>query len=105
MGEILWTGGYIEKLRRIDIGHIDIKNEEHWIQHNDISYAPLRHEELFPGIPVLELSEPDKKQLRLGSTPIPTDKKNGHYFVTYDNDGYGLLEAREGSLFPIKNAV
>ncbi len=102
--EILWTGGYIEKLERIAIWHITLDGDN-WMQHNDISYATLTHEELFPAIPVLELSPEDKSHLRRGSTPIKTDEKNGNYFIIYEDGVYGLLEVKDGLLFPIKNAV
>lgn len=75
------------------------------MHHNDISYKTLSHEKLFPEIPVIEFTSVEKNHLRLGSTPIPTDRKNGHYFVTYENETYGLLEAKEGEIFPVKNAV
>ena len=104
LGIKLWTGGYLEKLERISLGHISLDKITDWIQHNDILYAPLAHETLFPDIPVLPLSEEEKKHLRLGSTPIATKQKNGHYFVAYD-DSYGLLEAKNGLLFPTKNCV
>jgi tRNA pseudouridine55 synthase len=100
----LKTGGYIEKLERISIGSITMENVE-WSQHNDIYYAQLSHEKLFPNIPVLDITSEQKKHLRLGSTPLVTDEKDGHYFVIYENDSYGLLEAKWGLLFPIKNAV
>jgi tRNA pseudouridine55 synthase len=102
LGIKLGTGGYLEKLERISLGHISLDKVTTWIQHNDIYYAPLAHETLFPDIPVLPLSTEEKTYLRLGSTPIPTEQKNGHYFVAYD-DSYGLMEAKEGLLFPIKN--
>lgn len=104
LGQILWTGGYLEKLERTAIGHIALEKRE-WIQHNDIFYASLSHEELFPEIPVLELSTEDRRHLRLWSTPIKTNQKDGNYFTIYEDSAYGLLEAREGQLFPIKNAV
>lgn len=104
LGDILWTGGYLEKLERTAIWHITLE-ERDWIQHNDIFYAPLSHEELFPEIPVLELPIEDNKHLRLWSTPIKTTEKNGFYFTIYEDNSYGLLEARDGQLFPIKNAV
>ena len=75
------------------------------MQHNDISYTTLTHEELFPAIPVLELSPEDKSHLRRGSTPIKTDEKDGNYFIIYEDGGYGLLEVKDGLLSPIKNAV
>lgn len=87
------TGGYLEKLERLSIGHIDGENIS-WMQHNDISYAELSHEKLFPNIPVLALSPADKKHLRLGSTPLVTGEKDGNYFVVYGDDSYGLLEAK-----------
>jgi tRNA pseudouridine55 synthase len=102
---ILWTGGYIEKLERIAIWHVTLEGHDNWIQHNDISYTTLLHEELFPMIPVLELSPEDKSHLRKGSTPIKTNEKNGNYFIIYEDGAYGLLEVKEGLLFPIKNAV
>jgi tRNA pseudouridine55 synthase len=104
LGIKLGTGGYLEKLERVSLGHIILADITDWTQHNDILYAPLAHEALFPAIPVLGLSEAEKKHLRLGSTPIPTAQKNGHYFVAYGNS-YGLMEAKEELLFPIKNAV
>ena len=105
IGIQLGTGGYVEKLERISIGHISLESFENWIQHNDIFYAPLSHEMLFPEIEVLEMSDAEKKHLRLWSTPLSTNKKNNHYFVVYEDGMYGLLEARDGSLFPIKNCV
>ncbi len=102
---LLWTGGYLASLERASLGHIQMNEPREWIQHNDIFYAPLKHEELFPNIPFIILSEAEKKHLRLWSTPLPTDKKNGHYFVTYEDGSYGLLEAKEGTIFPLKNAV
>lgn len=104
LGHILWTGGYLEKLERTAIGHISLEGRE-WIQHNDIFYTPLSHEELFPEIPVLELSIQDRRHLRLWSTPIKTKQKDGYYFTVYEDNSYGLLEAREKNLFPLKNAV
>ncbi len=104
LGEILWTGGYLEKLERIAIGHITLEKRQ-WTQHNDIFYTPMNHEELFPEILVLELSGEHKKNLRLWSTPIKTTERNGYYFTIYEDSSYGFLEAREGQLFPIKNAV
>jgi hypothetical protein len=65
----------------------------------------LNHEELFPEIPVLELSPEDKNHLRRGSTPIKADEINGNYFIIYEDGVYGLLEVKGGLLFPIKNAV
>lgn len=104
LGHILWTGGYLEGLERTAIGHISLE-ERGWIQHNDIFYSPLDHTELFPEIPVLELSIQDRRHLRLWSTPIKTKQKDGNYFTIYEDNSYGLLEAREGQLFPVKNAV
>lgn len=104
LGQILWTGGYLEKLERVAIGHV-ILGERGWIQHNDIFYAPMSHEKLFPEIPVLDLSVEEKKHLRLWSNPIKTIERNGYYFTIYGDSSYGLLEAREGQLFPLKNAV
>lgn len=79
-------------------------NNHEWIQHNDILYTPIQHTEVFPGIPLIELSEEQKKHLRLGSTPLETSRENGYYFIEY-GDAYGLLESRGGLLFPIKNVV
>lgn len=104
LGSILWTGGYIERLERFSLGHIALDGDFEWRKHNDIFYAHLPHEILFPEIKVLALTGDEKKHLRLGSTPLSTEQKNGHYFVVYD-DSYGLLEAKEGLLFPIKNCV
>lgn len=101
---VLWTGGYIEKLERTSIGHIHLENYQ-WTQHNDIYYSPLSHEMLFPDIPVLKLSREENIHLRLWSTPINTTQNNGYYFIQYEDGAYGLLEAKEGVLFPIKNAV
>lgn len=98
------TGWYLEALERVSIGHITPDDVE-WQKHNDIRYAPLSHEKLFPNIPIIELNDQQKKHLRLGSTPLKTDKKNGHYFVVYEDNSYGLLEAKEGLIFPLKNAV
>ncbi len=105
LGIALGTGGYLENLERVSLGHISLENVTEWTQHNDIFYAPLTHEALFPNIAVLHLSEEDKKHLRLGSTPIPTEQKNGQYFVVYDDGSYGLLEAQEGKIFPVKNCI
>ncbi len=105
LGEKLGTGGYLEKLERTEMGHIKLQDVEKWIIHNDILYAPLSHEALFPDIPTLSLSTEEKIHLRLGSTPITTEKWDGQYFVDYENDYYGLLEAKNGLLYPIKNAV
>lgn len=103
--EIVWTGGYLEKLERTSIGHISL-GERNWIHHNDISYTPLAHEELFPEIPVLQLlSEEEKNHLKLGSNPLITKESNGEYFVMYSDGSYGLLEAKDGYLFPRKNVV
>lgn len=104
LGVLLKTGWYLEKLERISIGHINL-DELIWKQHNDIRYSPLTHETLFPGIPVIELTPEEKTHIRLGSTPLKTDKKNGHYFVAYADGTYGLLEAKEWLLFPLKNGV
>ncbi len=100
----LWTGGYIEKLERVAIGDITLKGTD-WLKHNDISYTHLSHEELFPKIPVLELSAEEKIHLRTGSTPVKTHQKNGYYFVIYENSSYWYLEVKDSLLFPIKNAV
>ncbi len=100
----LKTGGYLEKLERISIGHVSMEDVE-WTQHNDIYYAKLSHEKLFPNIAVLSLTTEQKIHLRLGSTPLVTDEKNGHYFAIYEDKSYGLLEAKWWLLFPIKNAV
>lgn len=105
LGLILGTGGYIEKLERTAIGHINMENMA-WTQHNDIAYTPLAHEVLFPDIPVLKnLSQEEKNHLRLGSTPLPTSEKGGQYFTIYEDGAYGLLEAIDGFLFPRKNVV
>lgn len=104
MGLLLWTWWYIEKLRRIAIGHISLENID-WIQHNDIRYAPVGHEIIFPDIAMLHLIKEEKRHLRLWSTPINTEKKNGYYFILYDDNSYGLLEAKNWLLYPIKNAV
>lgn len=104
LGEVLWTGGYLEKLDRTTIGHINLKGKE-WLQHNDISYSPLTHEELFPEIPVLQLSEEEKSHLRLWSNPLITRECDGEYFVVYSDGAYGFLEAKNGYLFPLKNSV
>lgn len=87
------TGGYLEKLERLSIGHVDGENMR-WLQHNDILYAELSHEKLFPHIPVLSLTAEQKTHLRLGSTPLVTGEQNGHYFVVYEDNSYGLLEAK-----------
>jgi tRNA pseudouridine55 synthase len=97
-------GGYLEKLERLSIGHIDSENIR-WLQHNDILYAELSHEKLFPNISVLNLTAEQKTHLRLGSTPLVTNQQDGHYFVVYEDSSYGLLEAKWWLLFPIKNAV
>jgi tRNA pseudouridine55 synthase len=104
LGALLWTGWYLERLERISIGHINL-DDLVWTQHNDIRYSPLPHKELFPEIPFIQLTEEEKIHIRLGSTPLKTGEKNGHYFVVYQDNTYGLLEAKEGLLFPLKNAV
>ena len=86
------------------MGHINLQDIE-WTIHNDILYAPLTHEVLFPDIPTLLLTSEERKHLRLGSTPIPTEKSDGHYFVDYEDGYYGLLEANNGLLYPTKNCV
>ncbi|MEI6711374.1 MAG: hypothetical protein WCK88_04105 [bacterium] len=105
IGKILGTGGYLEKLERISLGHILLETPREWIQHNDIFYTPFSHEELFPDIPVIPLSEEERVHLRTGSTPIPYEGKDGKYFVKYDETTYGFLEAKNGELFPVKNCV
>ena len=105
MGEILWTGGYLEKLERIFLWHLSLLTDREWIQHNDILYAPISHEEVFPDITLIHLSAEEKAHLRTGSTPIATWEKNALYFIEYEGEGYGLLEARDGWLFPVKNCV
>lgn len=76
-----------------------------WIQHNDIRYAQLRHEDLFPQIPVITLSGAEKRHLKLGSTPLPTSHRDGQYFVVYEDGMYGLLESKNQLLYPLKNMV
>lgn len=106
IGEKLGCGGYIESLERVWLGHFSLDEEERsWITHNDISYAPISHTELFPHIPILELNGDSKRHLRLGSTPLTTAEKNGYYFVAYDDQSYGLLQAKDHLLFPLKNSV
>lgn len=100
----LQTGWYLESLRRTEIGHMSIEKHS-WTQHNDILYTPIEHTEVFPNIPLIDLSEEQKKHLRLGSTPLETERKNGHYFIQYADTSYGLLESKEGLLFPVKNVV
>jgi tRNA pseudouridine55 synthase len=104
MGIYLETGGYVEELKRTSIGHISLQNRT-WERHNDISYAKISHEELFPDICRIKLSEEEKTHLRLGSTPLPTPEKDSKYFIKYDDDSYWLLEAKGWLLFPIKNVV
>jgi|GEM_PF-1102366 len=94
LGIFLETGGYLEKLERLSIGHMTMDTHL-WMQHNDIRYAPISHEVLFPNIQVLELSPEEKMHLRLGSTPLSTPQENGKYFIIYDDNTYGLLEARD----------
>ncbi len=103
--EILGTGGYLEKLERVSLGHILLEMSREWVQHNDIFYTPFSHEELFPDISVIPLSEEERIHLRTGSTPIPYGGENGKYFVKYDETTYGFLEAKNGKLFPVKNCV
>jgi tRNA pseudouridine55 synthase len=103
-GTYIRTGWYLEKLERISIGNITLENIS-WKKHNDILYSVLSHEVLFPFIPILQLWVEEKRHLRLGSTPLFTKEKNGQYFVIYEDNSYGLLEAKEGLLFPTKNAV
>lgn len=105
LGEKLCTGWYLEKLERTAMGHIKLEDIDKWIVHNDILYTPLAHEVLFPDIPVLALTTDEKKHLRLGSTPIPTEEPDGQYFVDYEDFYYGLLESKNGLLYPTKNCV
>lgn len=105
LGTILGTGWYLESLERTAIEHISLSQEREWTQHNDIYYSRLAHEELFPDIPVIDVSESEKQHLRLGSTPLTTKIENGQYFVNYENGWYWLLESRDGQLFPLKNCV
>lgn len=100
----LQTGWYLESLRRSEIGHLTLEDHS-WIQHNDILYTPIEHTEIFPEIPLIDLPEEQKKHLRLGSTPLKTEMGKWYYFIHYENTSYGLLESREGALFPIKNEV
>lgn len=103
--EFLGTGGYLEKLERISLWHIFLDTPREWIQHNDIFYAPLTHAELFPNIPFITLSEEKRIHLKTGSTPLPYNEENGQYFVKYDENTFGLLETKDGKIFPIKNCV
>ncbi len=105
IGEKLGCGGYLGSLERISIWHFSLESSRNWTIHNDIEYVEISHEEMFPEIPLLQLDDASKKHLRLGSTPLPTAKWNGYYFVEYDNNSYGLLEAKDNHLFPLKNAV
>lgn len=86
-------------MSNIDLGNIP------WIEHNDIKYAPISHRELFPDISLLELSQGEKGQLQLWSKPIEKSIHDGLYFIMYDTKKYGLLQARNNSLFPLKNNV
>lgn len=104
MGIALGTGWYLEQLERTSLWHINLGWKYDWQIHNDIVYARISHEELFPDIPVIELNDTEKKHIRLGSTPLATEHKNGRYFVQYD-DSYGLLEAKEWLLYPLKNVI
>jgi len=105
IGELLWTGGYLETLERTSLWHISLDTPREWTQHNDIFYTPFSHEELFPNIPVIALSEEEKSHLRIGSTPLQSMLPNGQYFIKYDEITYGLLEAKNGMVFPMKNCV
>lgn len=105
LGEILGTGGYLEKLERTSLWHILLDTSREWIQHNDIFYTPISHEELFPDIPFINLSDGEKVHLRTGSTPIFYDGKDGEYFLKYDEITFGLLNAKNGEIFPVKNCV
>lgn len=105
IGEKLGTGGYLEKLERTAMGHIRLEDIDPWIVHNDILYAPLKHESLFPDIPLISLTHEEKNHLKIGSTPLHTDKTDGLYFLDYEDESYGLLEAKNGLLYPIKNAI
>lgn len=105
MGEILGTGGYLEKLERVSLWHISLDTPREWIQHNDIFYTTFSHEELFPNIPFMTLSEAEKSHLRIGSNPLPSTLSDGQYFIKYNETTYGLLEAKNGEMFPIKNCV
>lgn len=105
IGKILGTGGYLEKLERISLWHVLLEKSREWIQHNDIFYVPLSHKELFLDIPVIDLTIEERTHLRTGSTPIPYKGKDGKYFVQYDEITYGLLEAKNGMIFPVKNCV
>ena len=93
LGIFLETGGYLEKLERLSIGHMNL-DAHLWMQHNDIRYAPISHEVLFPNIEILELSLEEKTRLRIGSTPLSTHQENGKYFIKYVDNSYGLLEAK-----------
>lgn len=105
LGEKLHTGWYLESLERTSIGHLSIDTSKEWMQHNDIFYTPISHEAVFPDIPTLNLWESEKSHLRTGSTPIPTTQKNSLYFTDYGKEGYGLLEAKDGWLYPMKNCI
>jgi len=105
IGEKLGCGGYLESLERVSLGHLSLENQKDWIIHNDISYVPITHTELFPEIQILALSDGEQQHLRLWSTPLKTTEKDGHYFVVYEDNAYGLLESKNGSLFPVKNCV
>ena len=105
IGELLWTGGYLETLERTSLWHISLDSPREWIQHNDIFYIPFSHEELFPNIPVITLSEEEKSHLRIGSTPLQSILSDGQYFIKYDEVTYGLLEVKNGMVFPVKNWI
>jgi len=105
IGEILRTGGYLEKLERVSLWHIFLNTPRDWVQHNDIFYTPFWREELFPDIPVITLSEEEKSHLHIGSTPLPSQLSDGQYFIKYDETTYWLLEVKNGEIFPVKNCV
>lgn len=105
MGERLGTGGYLEKLERTSLWHILLNTPRDWIQHNDIFYIPFSHEELFPDIPVIILPEEEKTHLRTGSNPLTYEGEDWTYFIKYEDTTYGLLEAKDGMIYPLKNCV
>lgn len=103
--EKLQTGGYLESLTRLSLWPLNLTTPRNWIQHNDILYSPITHEEVFPEIDLLELNEREKQHLRIGSTPIQINAKDSFYFVKYWEREYGLIEVIDGMMFPRKNWV
>lgn len=105
LGELLGTGGYLEKLERTAIGELSTTGHTEWIQHNDIAYMPVAHTEVFPDVRFLTLDTEALKHLRLGSTPLPSSESDGNYFIQYSEEEFGYMEVKDGQIFPVKNCV